>query len=159
MSNKAIYPGTFDPITFGHLDIITRASGIFDLIIIAIAANPAKQPLFNIEERIKLAYQVTAELPNVKVIGFNGLITNFAKTQSTNILIHGLRTTSDFEYELRLVQINHHLMPTIENVFLMSTEKFSFISSSIVKELAHYSNDVQAFLPDVVHQLLIKKML
>ncbi|MDI9229089.1 pantetheine-phosphate adenylyltransferase, partial [Serratia bockelmannii] len=131
MSTKAIYPGTFDPITLGHLDIVTRAAQMFDRIVVAIAASPSKKPLFSLDERVDLARQVTTHLPNVEIVGFSDLMANFAKTQNANVLVRGLRAVSDFEYELQLAQMNRHLLPTLESVFLMPSEGFSFVSSSL----------------------------
>lgn len=158
MSTKAIYPGTFDPVTLGHLDIVTRATQMFDHLIVAVAASPGKKPMFSLDERVALAQQVTAHLPNVSVIGFSDLMANFARTQQANVLIRGLRAVSDFEYELQLAHMNRHLLPTLESVFLMPSEGFSFVSSSLVKEVARHGGDVTAFLPAPVHQALQAKL-
>ncbi|CUR53475.1 Phosphopantetheine adenylyltransferase [Serratia symbiotica] len=158
MNNKAIYPGTFDPITNGHLDLLTRATLIFDYVILAITTNATKKPLFKLEERIKLATQVTVHLNNLEVLGFNELITNFAKKHNINILIRGLRNISDFEYELQLETLNKSLMPTLESIFFMSSNKWSCISSSVVKEIAKFGGDVTSFLPEIITQALIKKL-
>lgn len=158
MSTKAIYPGTFDPITLGHLDIVARAAQMFDHIVVAIAASPSKKPLFSLEERVALARQVTAHLANVTVMGFSELMANFAEQQGANVLVRGLRGVGDFEYELQLAKMNRHLLPTLESVFLMPSEGFSFISSSLVKEVARHGGDVQAFLPAEVHQALLAKL-
>lgn len=158
MSSKAIYPGTFDPITNGHLDLVTRASKMFDHIILAIAASSSKNPLFTLEERVALATQVTAHLDNVEVLGFNELMAHFAAHQNANILVRGLRAVSDFEYELQLANMNRHLMPQLESVFLMPSEQWSFISSTLVKEVARHGGDITAFLPDVVAKTLMEKL-
>ncbi|MBP2169110.1 pantetheine-phosphate adenylyltransferase [Erwinia toletana] len=158
MSTKAIYPGTFDPMTNGHLDIVTRAALMFDHIVLAIAASPSKKPMFSLDERVALAQQVTAHLDNVEVIGFSDLMANFAKAQHANVLVRGLRAVADFEYELQLAHMNRHLLPTLESVFLMPSAEFSFISSSLVKEVARHQGDVQAFLPPVVYQALIARL-
>ncbi|PIJ49653.1 pantetheine-phosphate adenylyltransferase [Erwinia sp. OLTSP20] len=158
MSTKAIYPGTFDPLTNGHLDILARASRMFDSIILAIAASPSKKPLFSLEERVDLARQSVQHLPNVKAIGFSDLMANFARQQHANILIRGLRAVSDFEYEMQLAQMNRHLLPGLESVFMMPAGEFSFISSSLVKEVARHGGDVRPFLPDVVWQALMAKL-
>ncbi|AKC32339.1 pantetheine-phosphate adenylyltransferase [Candidatus Pantoea carbekii] len=157
MINKAIYCGTFDPITLGHLDIIIRAGKLFNNIVIAIADNSDKNPLFSLDERVNLACEATKHLSNVHVVGFSGLITNFAKKQNANILIRGLRTTLDLEYELQLAHMNRYLLPNLESIFLMASEKLSFISSSLVKEVAQYAGNVQNLLPAIVHQAIIKK--
>ncbi|KAF6654777.1 pantetheine-phosphate adenylyltransferase [Pantoea anthophila] len=158
MSTKAIYPGTFDPVTLGHLDIVTRAAQMFDQVILAVAASPSKKPLFSLEERVALASEMVAHLPNVKVVGFSDLMANFARDQQANVLVRGLRAVSDFEYEMQLAQMNRHLLPTLESVFLMPSEGFSFISSSLVKEVARHGGDVSAFLSAPVHQALLAKL-
>jgi len=158
MSTKAIYPGTFDPITNGHIDIVTRAASMFDTVILAIAASPSKKPLFALEERVALAKAATAHLPNVDVVGFSDLMANFARAQQANILIRGLRAVADFEYEMQLAHMNRHLMPELESVFLMPSKEWSFISSSLVKEVARHAGDVTHFLPAAVHQALMDKL-
>jgi pantetheine-phosphate adenylyltransferase len=155
MTSKAIYPGTFDPMTNGHLDLVTRASLMFDHVILAIAASPSKKPLFSLDERVALATQVTSHLD---VLGFSELMAHFAAHQNANILVRGLRAVSDFEYELQLANMNRHLMPTLESVFLMPSEEWSFISSSLVKEVARHGGDIAPFLPDVVTQALMAKL-
>ncbi|WP_072571019.1 MULTISPECIES: pantetheine-phosphate adenylyltransferase [unclassified Enterobacter] len=158
MTTKAIYPGTFDPITNGHVDIITRAACMFDKVIMAIAASPGKKPLFSLDERVEMARQATAHLANVEVVGFSDLMANFARDQQANILIRGLRAVADFEYEMQLAQMNRHLMPDLESVFLMPSKEWSFISSSLVKEVARHHGDVTHFLPAQVHQALLAKL-
>ncbi len=158
MSTKAIYPGTFDPMTNGHLDIVTRAALMFDRIVLAIAASPSKKPMFSLEERVALAQQVVAHLPNVEVVGFSDLMANFARAQQANVLVRGLRAVSDFEYELQLAHMNRHLLPSLESVFLMPSEQYSFISSSLVKEVARHNGDVSAFLPQPVYSALLARL-
>lgn len=158
MSTKAIYPGTFDPITNGHLDIITRAASMFDTVILAIAASPSKKPMFTLNERVALAEDAVSHLDNVVVMGFSDLMANFARTQQANILIRGLRAIADFEYEMQLAHMNRHLMPELESVFLMPSKEWSFISSSLVKEVARHHGDVTNFLPPKVHQALLAKI-
>jgi len=158
MNTKAIYPGTFDPMTNGHLDIITRAALMFDHIVLAVAASPSKKPMFSLEERVALAKEVVAHIPNVEVLGFSDLMANFARDRQANVLIRGLRAVSDFEYEMQLAQMNRHLLPELESVFLMPSGKYSFISSSLVKEVARHQGDVSAFLPQVVHTALLAKL-
>ncbi|MFK8258816.1 pantetheine-phosphate adenylyltransferase [Erwinia sp. AnSW2-5] len=158
MSTKAIYPGTFDPMTNGHLDIVTRAALMFDHIVLAVAASPSKKPLFSLDERVALASEVVAHLPNVEVVGFSDLMANFARAQQANVLVRGLRAVSDFEYELQLAHMNRHLMPTLESVFLMPSEAYSFISSSLMKEVARHGGEVQAFLPTPVYEALKAKL-
>ncbi|AUG98667.1 pantetheine-phosphate adenylyltransferase [Prodigiosinella confusarubida] len=158
MTIKAIYPGTFDPFTNGHLDLLTRASRMFDRLILAIAASPSKNTLFTLDERVVLAQAVTQHLPNVEVIGFSELMAHFAQQQQATILVRGLRAVSDFEYELQLAKMNTHLMPTLESVFLMPSEQWSFISSSLVKEVARHGGDVSHFLPDIINNALREKL-
>ena len=158
MSTKAIYPGTFDPMTNGHLDIVSRAALMFDHVILAIAASPSKKPMFTLEERVALATQVTSHLKNVEVIGFSDLMANFAKAQEANVLVRGLRAVSDFEYEMQLANMNRHLLPTLESVFMMPSKEWSFISSSLVKEVARHGGDITPFLPQVVTQALMEKI-
>lgn len=158
MSTKAIYPGTFDPMTNGHLDIVTRAALMFDRIVLAVAASPSKKPMFTLEERVALATEVTAHLANVEVVGFSDLMANFAKSQQANVLVRGLRAVSDFEYELQLAHMNRHLLPTLESVFLMPSEEYSFISSSLMKEVARHGGEVKAFLPAPVYLALQAKL-
>jgi len=158
MSTKAIYPGTFDPMTNGHLDIVTRAALMFDRIVLAVAASPSKKPLFCLEERVALATEVTAHLGNVEVVGFSDLMANFARAQQANVLVRGLRAVSDFEYELQLAHMNRHLLSTLESVFLMPSEEYSFISSSLMKEVARHGGEVKAFLPEPVYRALKAKL-
>ncbi|WP_370560490.1 pantetheine-phosphate adenylyltransferase [Edwardsiella tarda] len=158
MNRTAIYPGTFDPLTNGHLDIVTRAAHMFERVILAIAASPSKHPLFTLEERVAMARDVTAHLPNVEVQGFSELMAHFAQRQQADILVRGLRAVSDFEYELQLANMNRHLMPSLESVFLMPAEAWSFISSSLVKEVARHGGDVDAFLPPPVAQALLARL-
>ncbi|WP_421589547.1 pantetheine-phosphate adenylyltransferase [Rahnella aceris] len=158
MSTKAIYPGTFDPMTNGHLDIVTRAALMFDQVILAIAASPSKKPMFSLDERVALATQVTSHLDNVEVIGFSDLMANFAKNQGANVLVRGLRAVSDFEYEMQLANMNRHLLPTLESVFMMPSKEWSFISSSLVKEVARHGGDITPFLPQIITQALMEKI-
>nr|WP_113868657.1 pantetheine-phosphate adenylyltransferase [Brenneria salicis]NMN90069.1 phosphopantetheine adenylyltransferase [Brenneria salicis ATCC 15712 = DSM 30166]RBP59249.1 phosphopantetheine adenylyltransferase [Brenneria salicis ATCC 15712 = DSM 30166]RLM31488.1 pantetheine-phosphate adenylyltransferase [Brenneria salicis ATCC 15712 = DSM 30166] len=158
MTTKAIYPGTFDPLTNGHLDLLTRASLMFDKLVLAIAASPGKNTLFSLDERVELARGVTQHLKNVDVVGFSELMAHFARRQQATILVRGLRAVSDFEYELQLARMNRHLMPTLESVFLMPSEEWSFISSSLVKEVARHGGEVAHFLPVSIADALQKKL-
>ena len=134
--NRVLYPGTFDPITKGHGDLIERASRLFDHIIIAVAASPKKNPLFPLEQRVALAREVTAHLPNVEVVGFSTLLAHFVKEQKANVFLRGLRAVSDFEYEFQLANMNRQLVPEVESMFLTPSEKYSYISSTLVREIA-----------------------
>ena len=158
MQTRAIYPGTFDPITNGHADLIERAARMFDEVIVGIAANPSKQPLFTPEERVSLITQVTNDLANVTVIGFSGLLAEFARQQQATILIRGLRAVADFEYEFQLANMNRRLNPDLESVFLTPAEENSFISSTLVKEVALHHGDVGQFCDPAVKAALEKKL-
>ncbi|MXP67943.1 pantetheine-phosphate adenylyltransferase [Pantoea sp. Aalb] len=161
MNTRAIYPGTFDPITLGHLDIITRSTQIFDYIVIAISNSYNKKPLFSLTERIDLVKQVTTHLSNIEIIGFKDLMVQVAKEYNTKFIIRGLRTIFDFQYELQLLQMNRHLFPSLESIFLMPSENNFFISSSLIKEVAsvaNYAGNIHEFLPEVVHKALLTKL-
>jgi pantetheine-phosphate adenylyltransferase len=145
-STRVIYPGTFDPITNGHLDLIERAAAMFDHVVVGIAASPSKKPLFDLQERVALTQTITKHLPNVEIVGFSGLLVDFAKESNADILVRGLRAVSDFEYEFQLANMNRRLMPELETVFLTPSEENSFISSTIVKEVALHKGDVSQFV-------------
>lgn len=146
----AVYPGTFDPVTRGHFDIIKRASKIVDKLIIAVLPNQAKKPWFTVEERINLIKQITKDLPNVCVESFDGLTVDFSKKMGAQIIIRGLRAITDFEYELQIAQINHKLNSDIDTVFLTTSVEYSYVSSSIVKEVSTYDGDISSFVtPEV----------
>ncbi|MGL5800264.1 MAG: pantetheine-phosphate adenylyltransferase [Plesiomonas sp.] len=157
MSVTVIYPGTFDPITNGHLNLIQRAGRLFDRIVIAVAASPSKRPLFDLDERVRLIQTVTADLPNVEVIGFNGLLIELAKTQQANVLLRGVRGVTDFDYEHQLANMNRRLMPELETVFLTPSEEWAFISSTLVREIALHGGDVREFVPPAVATALAQK--
>ena len=148
---KVIYPGTFDPITNGHLDIMTRAADMFDQIIIGVAASPSKKTLFSLEERVKLVEESTSHLSNVSAAGFSGLLVDFAREQQAHILVRGLRTTADFEYEFGLTSMYRKLLPGLESVFLTPSEEYAFLSSTIVREVAIHGGDISSFVPDTVN--------
>lgn len=146
----AIYPGTFDPITYGHADVVERAIKIVDKVIIAVAASPNKQPRFSLNQRIALARKVLEDIPNIEVIGFSNLLTEFAAQQHAHIIIRGIRAVSDFEYEFQLAGMNRHIAPEIETVFLTPCEKYACISSSFVREIAALGGDVRQFVHPIV---------
>jgi len=156
MTNKALYPGTFDPITNGHFDIIKRASSLFDEVIVAVADSKEKNPMFTLKERIKLAQKATKHLKNVRVIGFNNLTVDLAISLDAKVLIRGLRAVSDFEFELQLGYLNHSLNEKIETVYLMPTLENAFISSSIVRNLLKYNGRIEHLLPSIVHKNILK---
>jgi pantetheine-phosphate adenylyltransferase len=157
MKITAIYPGTFDPITNGHLDLIHRASKLYRRIIVAVAESRGKQPLFSLEERVCLIEHEVAQFSNVEVIGFNNLLVDCAKIYQANVIIRGLRAVSDFEYEFQLAGMNRRLSPEIETVFLTPAEQYEFISSSMIREIAKLNGDVSSFVPEQVKQQLIRK--
>lgn len=158
MHSRAIYPGTFDPVTNGHLDLIERAAKMFQQVVVGVANSPSKRPLFDLSERVSLAEQVTAHLDNVSVVGFSGLLVDFAKEQQATILIRGLRAVSDFEYEFQLANMNRRLDPNLESVFLTPAEENSFISSTLVKEVSLHNGDVTQFVPTQVSTAIANKL-
>jgi len=158
MNNTAVYPGTFDPITFGHIDLIERAARIFDRVIVAIAANQNKKPCFTLEERIELASEVLSKYKNVEVKGFDALLINFMREQNAKIILRGMRVVSDFDYEFQLAGMNRAMAPDIESIFLMPAERYTYISSSFVREIALLKGDVGQFVPEIVADALIKKV-
>ncbi|HEV7135600.1 MAG TPA: pantetheine-phosphate adenylyltransferase [Steroidobacteraceae bacterium] len=156
MSRTAIYPGTFDPITNGHQDLVRRAAGIFDRVIVAIASNPNKAPMFALDQRIDLARRVLDDLPNIEVLGYSELTVAFAGRHGATVIIRGLRAISDFEFEFQLANMNRHLDRGIETVFLTPQEQFTFISSSLVREIAVLGGDVREFVHPIVEAELKK---
>ena len=157
MKRHAMYPGTFDPITNGHTDLVRRAAGIFDRVIVAIASNPNKTPLFTLEQRVDLARRVLADLPNVEVMGYSGLTVEFARKHGLSVVVRGLRAVSDFEFEFQLANMSRHLAREIETVFLTPQEQFTFISSTLVREIAILGGDVKEFVHPLV-AVELKKM-
>lgn len=157
-SRKAIYPGTFDPLTLGHLDIVSRAAKLFDHVILAIANSPHKKTLFSLNQRIVLAQQAVSHLANVQVQGFSQLLVDFAKTQQANILIRGIRNASDFEHEQQLAAMSRQLNPQIETLCLLPDSRWSFISSSLVKEVARHNGDIDNLLPVPIAAAVKAKM-
>lgn len=157
MTNRVIYPGTFDPITNGHLDLIERAAKMFDHVVVGIAASEKKGPLFTLDERVDLTTKVVAHIPNVTVTGFSKLLAHFCADQKGNVLLRGLRAVSDFEYEFQLANMNRKLAPDLETVFLTPAEHLSFISSSLIREIALLDGDVSKFVPPVILDALHQK--
>ncbi|MDB4837238.1 pantetheine-phosphate adenylyltransferase [Marinomonas sp.] len=154
MSTTAVYPGTFDPITNGHTDLVERASKLFPSVIVAVAASPKKRPVLSHDLRISLAKKVLSHLPNVTVVGFDNLLTEFAGSVKATVVIRGLRAVSDFEYEFQLANMNRVIAPEIESIFLTPSEKYSYISSTLVREIASLNGDFGKFVdPDVKNVL------
>jgi len=150
----AVYPGTFDPITNGHSDLIQRASQLFDKVIVAIAANPSKAPTFSLEQRVEMAKTVTSSLNNVSIVGFDSLLVHFVKENDAQVILRGLRAVSDFDYEFQLAGMNRRLDSQIETIFMTPAEKYAFISSSLVREIANLGGDVSEFVHEMVMQEL-----
>ena len=146
----AIYPGTFDPITAGHVDLVHRAAPLFERLVVGVAASSGKGPGMSLEQRVSLAQEALADVPNVEVRGFNTLLAHFVTEVGAGVLIRGLRAVSDFEYEFQLASMNRHLIPEVETLFLTPSEKYGFISSSLVREISRLGGDVSAFVPPAV---------
>ncbi|MGB1327406.1 MAG: pantetheine-phosphate adenylyltransferase [Porticoccaceae bacterium] len=153
-----VYPGTFDPITNGHIDLVERASRLFGKVVIGIASSRQKSPLFTIEERITLARECLEHVPNVEIYGFNSLLVDFVKKYNADAIMRGLRAVSDFEYEFQLANMNRALSPEIESIFLTPSEKFSYISSSLVREISSLKGDVSQFVPANVAEALAERL-
>ena len=157
LMKKVVYPGTFDPITNGHMDLVERACRLFDHVIVAIAASTKKNPLFTLDERVELAQQVLGHLPNVEVIGFDILLADLVRQVDAYGVVRGLRAVSDFEYEFQLANMNRQLAPNMESLFLTPAEHLSYISSSLVREIASLGGDVTKFVPPAVQEALLEK--
>ncbi len=155
--SKAIYPGSFDPVTLGHIDVIKRSAAIFDHIVIGVLSNSVKSPLFSVEERVKMLKDATRDLPNVSVETFSGLTVDFAREHDIHVMIRGLRAVTDFEYELQIAQSNRKVAPDIDTMFLTTSLEYAYLSSSIVKEYAKYGEDVSNFVTSNVVQALKEK--
>lgn len=154
MGATAVYPGSFDPITNGHIDLMHRAARLFDRVVLGVADNPLKAPLFSLDERVNLATQVLADVDNVEVTGFSSLLVEFAREQQAAVIIRGLRAVSDFDYEFQLAGMNRRLAPNVETLFLTPAEQYAFISSSLVREVSRLGGDVSSFVqPDVQNAL------
>ena len=155
---RAIYPGSFDPITNGHLDVLERAEGLFDELVVAVARDNAKQSLFSVEERVELVKKVIGDRKRIRVMPFDGLLVDFAARENAVALVRGLRAVSDFEFEFQLALMNRKLSPALETVFLMPREELTYISSRIVKEIARLGGNVHLFVPKVVASALLEKL-
>ena len=155
----AIYPGSFDPLTNGHVDIIHRGSGLFDRIVVAILLNVEKSPLFTVEERVEISREVFAPYPNVEVDTFDGLLVEYARRRRAGVIVRGLRAISDFEYEMQMALMNRHLNPDVETVFMMPAEPYTYVSSRLVKEVVALGGSVTKLVPSVVEQRLREKRL
>jgi len=158
MINKAIYPGTFDPLTRGHEDIVRRAASLFSEVVLAVADNTSKKSFFSLQERGDIAAEVLADLPNVQVMPFSGLLMQFVREQGAGVVVRGLRAVSDFEYEFQLAGMNRKLYPEVETMFLTPAEQYMFISASLVREIAVLGGDVSQFVPPLVEARLKQKM-
>jgi pantetheine-phosphate adenylyltransferase len=158
LSNRAIYPGTFDPITNGHIDIVARAASIFDEVIVAVAASTAKNTAFSTDERVGLARAVLAAYPNVQVQRFEGLLANFVRQWRANVVLRGLRAVSDFEYEFQLAGMNKHLVPEADTIFLPTREQYSYVSSSLIREIALLGGEVGEFVHPLVRDALAERL-
>ncbi len=154
---RAIYPGSFDPVTYGHIDIIERAAGIFDELIVAVLDNKAKSPLFSVNERVNILNEVLSDIDNVKILSYEGLLVDFAMSNEANVIIRGLRAVTDFEYELQMAQTNNVLNRKVDTMFLTASLKYAYLSSSTVKEVASYGGDISKFVPSYVEKLTHEK--
>jgi len=157
MTVSAMYPGTFDPITLGHEDLVRRAARLFDKVVVAIAANPGKEPMFSLEERVGLAETSLADIANVEVRGYEGLTVDFARDNGLKVILRGLRAVSDFEYEFQLANMNRHLASDVETAFLTPTETYNFISSSLVREICVLGGDISEFVSPAVYEALSRR--
>ena len=155
---RAIYPGSFDPVTFGHINIIRRSAAITDELIVGVLQNKAKTPLFSVEERVKMLGEVTKEIKNVKIVPFEGLLIDFAKEMEAKVIVRGLRAVTDFEYELQMAQTNHKLNSEIETLFMTTSLDYSYLSSSVVREIAAFDGDISQFVPEQVMEQVTKKI-
>jgi pantetheine-phosphate adenylyltransferase len=158
MNAKVVYPGTFDPMTRGHEDIVRRAAGLFPEVIVAVAQNPGKKPFFDLTERVEMATELLADCPNVKVMGFSGLLMQFVREQGACVVLRGLRAASDFEYEFQLAGMNRNLFPEVETIFLTPSVEYLFISASLVREIAVLGGDVSKFVSPLIQQQLQRKI-
>jgi len=158
MCQKAIYPGSFDPVTYGHIDLIKRAQRIFSEVIVAVAHNPQKKPLFSVKQRVGMLEEAVAGITGIEVESFDGLVIDYARKKKVNVIIRGLRMVSDFEYEFQMALTNRKLAPDIETIFLMPQESYSYLSSKLLKEAASLGADLSPFVPDFIREALKKKL-
>ena len=156
--HRIVYPGSFDPITRGHEDLVRRASTLFEEVVVGVAESPNKKPFFTMAERVEMAQQVLADIPHVKVVGFSGLLTRFLEEQQAHVVLRGLRAVSDFEYEFQLAGMNRKLNPQVETLFLTPSEQYMFISASLVREIARLGGDVSEFVHPLINSRLNAKM-
>ena len=156
---RAVYPGSFDPVTYGHLDIIRRSCHMVDELIVGVLYNKAKMPLFSVEERVRMLEETTKDLPNVKVVPFEGLLVEFARKMEARMVVRGLRAVTDFEYELQMAQTNHKLEPAVETVFLTTSLEHSYLSSTIVKEVSAFGGDISQFVPEAIEAKVREKII
>ena len=154
---RAIYPGSFDPVTFGHLDVIRRASELFDEVIVGVLHNSQKSPLFSVEERVNILKEVTADIPNVKIMSFSGLLVDFARHTDSTLVVRGLRAISDFDYELQMAQTNRVLAKDVDTMFLTTSLEYAYLSSTTVKEAAYFGADISKFAPEYVVEKVREK--
>lgn len=154
---RAIYPGSFDPVTLGHMDIISRAAKVVDELIVAVLINSAKKPLFSVEERVSMLEEITRNIPNVKVKSFDGLLVEYAESEKADFIVRGLRAFTDFEYELQIAQSNHIVNPRVDTLFLTTSLEYAYLSSTIVKEIASYGGDISRFVPEQLMERIYTK--
>ena len=155
---RGIYPGSFDPVTFGHADVIARSSKKVDELIVGVLNNKAKSPLFSVEERVRMLEEITKDMPNVRIVPFEGLLVDFSRKMNARMVIRGLRAITDFEYELQMAQTNHKLEPQLETAFLTTGLEYSYLSSTTVKEVAAFGGDISQFVPDIVIEKIQEKI-
>jgi pantetheine-phosphate adenylyltransferase len=158
MERIAVYPGSFDPVTNGHLDIIQRGASIFDKVIVAVLENPQKNPLFSIQERVSMLHEVTEGIGNIEIDSFTGLLTHYMNTKKVKVIIKGLRAVSDFEYELQMALLNNKLDPEIETLLMMTNYKYSYLSSSAVKQIALFGGCIKELVPDLIVTRILKRV-
>lgn len=158
MGKKVIYPGTFDPVTYGHLDVIKRASKMFDEVVVAVAHNPGKNPLFKYEERKAMLEEAVKDIPNIVIDEFSGLLVNYAKDKGINVIVRGIRAVSDFEFEFQMALTNKKMAPEIETIYVMPGESYSYLSSRIIKEIIRLGGDINEFVPKHVIDALEEKL-